>query len=506
MQMMPVVELRGVSKRFGPVEVLTGIDLGLVGGRIHGLAGENGAGKSTIVKILGGVHQPSAGQIWKDGSPIALPSPLAAQRLGIAVVHQHPALFPDLSVAENVFVGRQPLRGGRVDWPAMTRRSRELLASLRMEIDVHVPVKMLSIAERQCIEIAKALSIDARVLVMDEPTSAISAREIDRLFDILRGLRAQGVSILFISHFIDEILGLCDDVTILRSGKRVVSAASSELTPRDTVRYMIGTEPAAFFPKEPAAIGETVLSVRELSGAGFVEDVTFDLRAGEILGFFGLVGAGRTEVAEMLFGITPPGSGDIVIGGRAIRSRSPREAMRLGISLVPEDRHQQGLVLPFSIRANETLPILRRLCGGLGIVNGSREATLARHFAERMRVAATGIEQLTATLSGGNQQKVLLAKWLIPEPKVLILDQPTRGIDVGAKAEIHRIVSRLAAQGMAIILIADDAEEVIAMSDRILAFRSGRIAGEFVRGAFDREAMLLAAAHTARDPHSRHAA
>jgi rhamnose transport system ATP-binding protein len=502
--MMPLVELRGVSKRFGPVEVLSGIDLALAGGRIHGLAGENGAGKSTIVKILGGVHQPSAGQILKDGSPIVLPNPLAAQRLGIAVVHQHPALFPDLSVAENVFVGRQPLRGGRVDWPSMTRRSRELLASLRLDIDVDVPVKMLSIAERQLIEIAKALSIDARVLVMDEPTSAISAREIDRLFDILGRLRAQGVAVLFISHFIDEILGLCDDVTILRSGRRVTSAPSSELTPRDTVRYMIGTEPSAFFPKQPAAIGETVLSVKGLSGAGFVEDVTFDLSAGEILGFFGLVGAGRTEVAEMLFGITPPESGEILVGGRAVRPRSPRQAMRLGISLVPEDRHQQGLVLPFSIRANATLPILGRLSGRFGIVNGSREAALARDFADRMRVVATGLEQLTSTLSGGNQQKVLLAKWLMPQPKVLILDQPTRGIDVGAKAEIHRIVSHLAAEGMAIILIADDAEEVIAMSDRILAFRTGRVAGEFVRGAFDREAMLLAAAHTARN--SRHAA
>ena len=495
----PVIELRGITKRFGPIEVLTEVDLSLRAGRVHSLAGENGAGKSTVVNILGGIHQPDAGRILLDGSEIVIHGAADAKRHGIAVVHQHPALFPDLSVAENIFVGRQKRRFGRIDWGAMRSEARELLARLRMEIDVRLPVKMLGVAERHAVEIARALSLDARVLVMDEPTSAISAREVARLFEIVERLKQHGVAILFISHFIDEILGLGDDVTILRSGRRVITAPAAELTPERTVRHMAGTEPEALFPKEDAAIGAPVLGVRGLTGAGFVEDVSFELRAGEILGFFGLVGAGRSEVAEMLFGITPPDRGEIRIDGRIVQPRSPHDALQLGISLLPEDRHQQGLVLEFPIRANETLPILRRLCGSFGLIDREREKKIAREFAQRMRVIATGIEQPTNTLSGGNQQKVLLAKWLIPAPRILILDQPTRGIDVGAKAEIHRSVSHLAAQGMAIILISDEAPEVIAMADRIIVFRGGRIAAEFSRDKVDREAMMLAAAHTARD-------
>ncbi|MFL5260158.1 MAG: sugar ABC transporter ATP-binding protein [Hyphomicrobiales bacterium] len=495
---MAVIELENITKRFGPAEVLSHVDLRLDAGKVHSLAGENGAGKSTLVKILGGIHQPDGGRIIRDGTLTAIAGAADAQRQGIAIVHQHPALFPDLTVAENVFVGRQPRRLGRIDWKALTDRTSELLAALRVEIDPDTPVKFLTIAERQSVEIVKALSFDAHVLVMDEPTSAISGRELDRLFELVARLKSQGVAILFISHFIDEILGVGDEVTILRSGKRVISCPTSELTAAQCVRHMIGSEPSAFFPKQPAEIGSRVLSVRDLSGAGFVEDVTFNLRAGEILGFFGLVGAGRSEVAAMLFGITPPARGRIDIDGRPVKISSPRKAMRLGLSFLPEDRHQQGLILQFPIRANETLPILRRLCGAFGVVNRRREEAIATEIAQRMRVVASGIEQLTNMLSGGNQQKVLLAKWLLPSPRVLILDQPTRGIDVGAKAEIHRTISQLAATGIAIILIGDDAEEVIAMADRILVFRAGRINGEFERGSFDRDAILIAAAHTAR--------
>jgi rhamnose transport system ATP-binding protein len=494
----PVIELRGITKRFGPVEVLSNVDLSLWAGRVHSLAGENGAGKSTLVKILAGIHQPDGGQVLKSGMETTFLSAADSRRQGIAVIHQHPAIFPDLSVAENIFVGRQPRQAGRIDWPGMIEKATELLFTLRVEIDVSVPVKLLGIAERQAIEIAKALSIDARVLVMDEPTSAISSREVDRLFQIVERLKKQGVAILFISHFIDEILGLGDEVTILRSGKRIITAPTADLTPEQTVRHMIGTEPGAFFPKEDTQIGLPVLSVRGLAGAGFVEDVSFDARAGEILGFFGLVGAGRSEVAQMLFGVTRPDRGKIEMDGHVVRPRSPRYAMRLGISLLPEDRQQQGLVLQFPIRANETLPILRELANRIGLIDRAREAQIAKDFADRMRVVATGIEQLTNTVSGGNQQKVLLAKWLIPSPRVLILDEPTRGIDVRAKAEIHRIISHLAAQGIAIILISDDAQEVIGMADRIIVFRGGRIAAESTRSSFDREAILLAAAHTAR--------
>ena len=495
----PVIELRGITKRFGPVEVLSDVALTLAAGRIHALAGENGAGKSTLVKILAGVYPPDDGQILINGVTAVIDGAVDAQRRGIAVVHQHPVLFPDLSVAENVFVGRQPLRAGRIDWAAMEQRARELLELLEIPVDVRLPVKMLSVAERQSVEIAKALSIDATVLIMDEPTSAISGEEVHRLFEVFERLKAQGVAILFISHFIDEILGISDEVTVLRSGRRVTTQLTADLTPEQTVRYMIGTEPSAFFPKEDAEIGPPVLSVDGLSGAVFVEDVSFDLRPGEILGFFGLVGAGRSEVAEMLFGVTPPDRGEVRMDGNVVRPSSPSRAMALGISFLPEDRHQQGLVLEFPIRANVTLPILRSLSRMLGIVDRGREARIASEFAQRLRVVATGVEQLTSTLSGGNQQKVLLAKWLIPVPRVLILDQPTRGIDVGAKAEIHRTISRLATEGLAIIFISDDAEEVIAMADRIIVFRSGSIAYEAERGASDREAILLAAAHTERD-------
>jgi rhamnose transport system ATP-binding protein len=496
---VPAIELCGITKRFGPVDVLSNVDLSLYPGRVHSLAGENGAGKSTLVKILGGIYQPDGGRILRNGAETRITDAADARRQGIAVIHQHPAVFPDLSVAENVFVGRQPRGVSGIDWTAMTRRAQELLSGLQIEIDPGLPVKLLSIAERQAVEIAKALSVDAKVLVMDEPTSTISSREVDRLFEIVAHLKAQGVAILFISHFIDEILGLGDEVTILRSGKRVMTCPTADLTPAQTVRHMIGTEPSAFFPKEEARIGEPVVSVSGLSGAGFVQDVSFEVRAGEILGFFGLVGAGRSEVAQMLFGITPPDQGEIRLNNQVVRLGSSRDATRLGISLVPEDRHQQGLVLPFPIRANETLPILRRLANGLGLVDRVKENAIARRFTEQMRVVASGVEQATNTLSGGNQQKVLIGKWLIPAPRVLILDQPTRGVDVGAKAEIHRIISNLAAQGLAVILISDDAQEVIGMADRILVFRGGRIVAESGRASFDRETMLLEAAQAARE-------
>ena len=496
---VPAIELCGITKRFGPVDVLSNVDLSLYPGRVHSLAGENGAGKSTLVKILGGIHQPDGGRILRDGVETTITDAADARRQGIAVIHQHPAVFPDLSVAENVFVGRQPRGIGGIDWSAMTRRAQQLLAGLQIDIDPGLPVKLLSIAERQAVEIAKALSTDARVLVMDEPTSTISRREVDRLFEIVERLKGQGVAILFISHFIDEILGLGDEVTILRSGKRVMTGPTADLTPAQTVRHMIGAEPSAFFPKEEAPIAEPVVSVRGLSGAGFVEDVTFEVCAGEILGFFGLVGAGRSEVAQMLFGITTPDQGEIRLDNQIVRLVSSRDAMRLGISLVPEDRHQQGLVLPFPIRANETLPILRQLSNRLGLVDRVKENAIAQKFTGQMRVVASGVEQLTNTLSGGNQQKVLIGKWLIPAPRVLILDQPTRGVDVGAKAEIHRIISHLAVQGLAVLLISDDAQEVIGMADRILVFRGGRIVAESGRASFDREAMLLAAAQAANE-------
>jgi rhamnose transport system ATP-binding protein len=493
--MLPVLELRNISKRFGNVEVLSDVRLPLFGGRVHALAGENGAGKSTLVKIIGGIHQPSAGSILKDGDPIVLGSPVESRRNGIAVVHQHPALFPDLTVAENVFIGQQPRRGGRIDWPFMLQRAAELLARLDVDLPVTEEVKHLGVSERQAIEIARALAIDARLLVLDEPTSALSGNEVVRVFNLVERLRTEGVAILFITHFIDEIMKFSDDVTILRSGKHVTTNRTSAFTPETIVRGMIGTKLEAFFPKETVAIGRVTLRVEGLTGAGFVSNVDFDVRSGEILGFFGLVGAGRSEIAAMLFGITTPDRGRVALEGEELKIESPADAIRRGICLVPEDRHRQGLVLPFSIRANESLPVLRSLSGPLGKIQRSREEAIAREYSKKMRVVSSGIEQTAATLSGGNQQKVLLAKWLIPNPKLLILDQPTRGIDVGAKAEIYRSISQLATTGVSTILISDDAEELIGMADRIVVFRSGKVVARETRGKFDRAQLLLAAAH-----------
>jgi rhamnose transport system ATP-binding protein len=491
----PVLDLQHISKRFGAIEVLVDVGLQLRPGRVHALAGENGAGKSTLVKIIGGVHQPDSGTILKNNEPIKLLSPLDSRRNGIAVVHQHPALFPDLSIAENVFIGHQPRKNGKIDWGNMIDSSRYLLAQLKVDFDVRMPVKNLSVSERQAIEVARALAIDARILVLDEPTSALSGNEVRQLFDLVATLKQRGVAVLFITHFLDEIMKFSDDLTVLRSGRHIVTDPTTAFTPETIVRAMIGTKLESFFPKQQANIGSTVLSVRGLSGAGMVDSVDFDVRTREILGFFGLVGAGRSEIASMLFGIVQPDAGQIAIAGEEVRIRSPRQAIRHGISLVPEDRHKQGLVLPFSIRANETLPLLDTLSGLLGFINRKAEETLADTYSKRMRVVASSIEQITSTLSGGNQQKVLLAKWLMPNPKLLILDEPTRGIDVGAKSEIHRVISQLATAGMSIIMISDDAEELIGMADRILVFRGGRVTARAERGAFDREQMLLAAAH-----------
>jgi rhamnose transport system ATP-binding protein len=493
--MSTVVNLRNISKRFGSVEVLSNVSVELRAGRVHALAGANGAGKSTLVKIFAGVHQPDAGSIRIDGVEVNINGTADARRQGISVIHQHPALFPDLTVAENIFVGWQPTRMGRIDWPQMRRDARALIDRIGMKVDVDARVKDLGVAERQAVAIAAALSSEVRVLIMDEPTSAISAHELEQFFAVVERLKGEGVAILFITHFLDEIFAISDDITVLRSGRHIVTAPATDLTPASVITHMIGASAGDLFPEWPAKIGKTVLSVEGLVGADGFDDIGFDVRQGEILGFFGLVGAGRSEVAETIFGLRKVLSGSIAIDGRKRPIRSPREAIDLGISLVPEDRHEQGLILQFSNRANTSLALMKRISNMIGRIRGEREEALAETYSRRLGVVATGIEQLTGTLSGGNQQKVLLAKWLALEPRVLILDQPTRGVDVGAKADIYRIISELASAGLAIILIGDDPDEVMAMSNRVLVFRNGRIAARFERGTFDREAMLTAAAH-----------
>jgi rhamnose transport system ATP-binding protein len=485
-------ELRGISKRFGATQALADVSLDLVPGEIHALVGENGAGKSTLVKILAGVHQPDSGTILLDGEPVEIAGPAVARSLGIAVVHQEPRLFPDLTVAENVFIGHAPAgRLGSIDWGATRRAAEALFAELDVQFDVNAPVRGLSMADQQLIEIAKSLSVEARVLILDEPTASLSAHEVERLFAIVRRLRSRGVAILFVSHRLDEVFALCDRATVFRDGRHVVTLPTSALTTADLVRHMVGRA-VSLFPKVETPIGDVLLEVEGLSRAGSFRNVSFTVRSGEIVGFAGLVGAGRTEVARVLFGIDRREAGEIRLGGTSVAFTSPSAAMTAGIAYVPEDRHQDGLVLDFTIAENVTLPILPRLFPRL-LVHAATERSLAAEQTREFQVRMTGVDQIVGALSGGNQQKVVLAKWLASEPRVLILDEPTRGIDIGAKVEVHRIISELAASGLGIVLISSDLPEVLAMSDRILVMHEGRITAEIDRAGATEERVMYAA-------------
>jgi rhamnose transport system ATP-binding protein len=488
----PRAELRGISKRFAATQALDDVSLDLLPREVHALVGENGAGKSTLVKILAGVYQPDSGTIWLDGEPIQIPGPSQSRALGIAVVHQEPRLFPDLTVAENVFIGHAPSgRLGTIDWRATRRAAEALFRELEVHFDVGAPVRGLSMADQQLIEIAKSLSVEARVLILDEPTASLSAHEVERLFTIVRRLRDRGVSILFVSHRLDEVFDLCDRATVFRDGRHVITTATSQLTTADLVRHMVGRT-VSLFPKIETPVGDVLLEVKDLTRVGVFRDVGFSVRAGEIVGFAGLVGAGRTEIARVLFGIDRRDGGEIRLGGTAVEFPSPSAAMHAGIAYLPEDRHQEGLVLDFSIAQNVTLPILPRLFRRF-LIRTDTERRVARDYTEQFNVRMTGVDQLVEALSGGNQQKVVLAKWLASKPRVLILDEPTRGIDIGAKVEVHRIISELAASGLGIILISSDLPEVLAMSDRILVLHEGRITAEIPRARATEERVMFAA-------------
>ncbi|HTG41612.1 MAG TPA: sugar ABC transporter ATP-binding protein [Methylomirabilota bacterium] len=487
-----------MSKRFAATQALDDVSLDLRSGEIHALVGENGAGKSTLVKILAGIHQPDSGTIWLDGEQTVIHGPAQSRALGIAVVHQEPRLFPDLTVAENVFIGHAPSgRLGTIDWGGTRRAAQALFRQLDVQFDVDAPVRGLSMADQQLIEIAKSLSVDARVLILDEPTASLSAHEVERLFTIVRRLRDRGVAVLFVSHRLDEVFELCDRATVFRDGKHVVTTATSDLTTADLVRHMVGRV-VSLFPKVEIPAGDVLLEVTGLTRAGVFRDIAFSVRAREIVGFAGLVGAGRTEVARVLFGIDQRDAGEIRLGGAPVAFASPSAAMHAGIAYLPEDRHQEGLVLDFTIAQNVTLPILPRLFPRL-LTRSSVERTVARDYTQQFNVRMTGVDQLAGALSGGNQQKVVLAKWLASKPKILILDEPTRGIDIGAKVEVHRIISELAASGLGIILISSDLPEVLAMSDRILVLHEGRITAEIPRERATEERVMFAATGSASD-------
>ncbi|WP_344970276.1 sugar ABC transporter ATP-binding protein [Salinactinospora qingdaonensis] len=475
------------------VKALQGVSLELRAGEIHALCGENGAGKSTLVKTIAGVHQPDEGHIEVDGQPTVFAGPADAQRAGVAVIYQEPTLFPDLSVAENIFIRRQPLgRGRRIDRSAMRAATNRLFARLGVHIDPDRPARGLSIADQQLVEIAKALSFDARVLIMDEPTAALSGIEVERLFAVARSLRDNGAAVLFISHRFDEVFALCDRITVMRDGRYISTEPTAELTVDAVVRSMVGRDVTALFPKQETDVGEVVLDVAGLTRTGVFSDVNFSVRSGEIVALAGLVGAGRSEVVRAIFGVDGYDAGTVRVGGTKLTAGRPAAAMAAGIALVPEDRRQQGLVMEMSVERNATLT-RRWALSRFGLLWRRAEERAARTWTDRLQVKAGHLSDLVSTLSGGNQQKVVLAKWLATEPHVLIVDEPTRGIDVGTKAEVHRLLSELAGQGMAVLMVSSELPEVLGMADRVLVMHEGRISAELSRSQATEETVMYAA-------------
>ncbi|WP_374947340.1 sugar ABC transporter ATP-binding protein [Agreia sp.] len=495
-QRSPALSLVGASKTFGPVVALADGTIDLRAGEIHALVGENGAGKSTLVKILAGVHAPDGGDFEVGGRPVSFRTPADSKAAGVSVIYQEPTLFPDLTVAENIFIGRQPRnRAGLINRGEMRRMARELFTTLGVPIDPDRIAEGLSIADQQIIEIAKAISLDAKVLVMDEPTAALSGVEVERLFGVARGLRDTGAGILFISHRFEEVFALCDRITVMRDGRYISVHNTNEVTVPQIVKEMVGRELGALFPKVDAPIGETVLSVENLTRLGVFREISFDVKAGEIVALAGLVGAGRTEVVRAVFGIDRYDSGSVTLHGKALPPHNPQAAITAGIGFVPEDRRKQGLVMDLSVAKNATLT-LRKSLARFGLISGNRERRTAEDWSSRLQVKTGSQDYAVSTLSGGNQQKVVLAKWLATEPSLLIVDEPTRGIDVGTKSEVHRLLSDLAGRGIAIIMVSSELPEVLGMADRILVMHEGRITAELPRTEATAESVMNAATST----------
>jgi rhamnose transport system ATP-binding protein len=487
-----ILALRGISKSFAGVKALTEVDFEVRAGEVHALLGENGAGKSTLIKIIAGVHQPDSGIITIDGNPVTFSSPREASLAGIATVYQEPLLFPDLNVAENIFIGH-PNRRAVTNWRQMSREAERLLATLGVALDVKSPARGLTLAAQQSVEIAKAISLNVRVLIMDEPTASLSAHEVAQLFKIVRDLRDRGVAIVFVSHRMEEVFEIADRVTIFRDGRLISTRERAAVTPKLAIADMVGREIGLLQPRAPAEKRELVLSVKGLAREGVFEDVSFDLHRGEVLGFAGLIGSGRTDIALALFGINPATAGSIVLNGETRTIHTPREAMANGIAYLSEDRRQLGLSLPMSISANISLPSLKRYLNRLGLIRTGMERETAERFRQRLAIRTPSVDLAVAKLSGGNQQKVMLSKWLNTHPSVLILDEPTRGIDVGAKTEVHAMIDALAAEGIGIIMISSELPEVLAMSDRVLVMREGRQMAILDREAATEETVMTAA-------------
>ncbi len=468
----PILEMRGVFKRFGEIQALDDVSLDLIPGEIHALLGENGAGKSTLIKVMTGVVQPDIGDILIDGQKVHIGSAFDAQTYAVAAIYQEPMVFPDLTVAENIFIGHRD-RGRIVNRRRMRAEAAEVLARLDVHLDVMAPASALTLAQQQTVEIAKALSLNTRVLIMDEPTASLSAHEVAQLFAIIHKLRSEGVAILFISHRLEEVFEQADRITVMRDGAWISTNPRSEMTVNEAIRQMVGREVVEFYKRVQSKPGEVILKVEDLGVEGAFEGITFDLREGEVLGFAGLVGARRTDVGLALFGIHPADTGRITLDGREVTIKNSHDALDLSIAYATEDRRGLGLIFNQSIASNITLPSLDRYLSRYRLIRKAQERATAMDFRDRLSIRAPTVETPASSLSGGNQQKVVLSKWLDTKPRILILDEPTRGIDVGAKVEVHHLIDNLVQEGIAIILISSDLPELLPMSDRILIMREG---------------------------------
>jgi ribose transport system ATP-binding protein len=489
----PLLEVRGVCKRFPGVQALDGAELSIERGEVLAVVGENGAGKSTLMKILSGVYTPDSGTILMNGQEVQPRNPIYARdQLGLSIIYQEFNLAMNMSVAENVFLGRLPTNKGFVRRNHLYRETEAFLKLLGTDLDPHASVAQLSVAQQQLVEITKAISYQASVLIMDEPTAALTSRETAALFKVVRGLRDKGVGVIFITHRLDEVFEIADRVTVMRDGKTVATHPVGELDRGAIVRMMVGRDLSEIYAAKEQQVGRPLLEVDGLSVPGQLHGISFQLRENEILGLFGLMGSGRTELARALFGIGPSATGQVRVNQRQASIKSPASAIKAGIAYVPEDRKQHGLVLRMSVRENTTLTVLRSLTR-LTMVRTGLERRLTDDFIARLAIRTPNQDQIVNNLSGGNQQKVVLAKWLASKPRVLILDEPTRGIDVGAKAEVHSIMADLATQGVGILMISSDLPEVLHMSDRILVMHEGRLTGDFSREEASEEAIMLAA-------------
>lgn len=489
-----ILQMKNISKIFPGVKALDHVNLNLKKQSVHALVGENGAGKSTLMKILSGVYNPDEGELIVNGESVTIKTPKDSLKYGISMIYQELSPVPEMTIAENLFLGREHTSGPALNKKRMIEESKQILASCDIKLDPRTKMKELSTAETQLIEIAKAVFYNAKIVVMDEPTSAITEKEVENLFRIIRKLIDDGKSVIYITHKMDEIFKICDDVTVIRDGQYIGSAPLSELDQQKIITMMVGRELSAIFPKTPAEITDVLMEVKGLTSKGKFEDISFNVRKGEILGVAGLMGAGRSEVMEAIFGFRKLDSGEIYINGKKVSINAPKDAIKNKIAFVTEDRKLLGLNLQGSVKDNIIIASLNDLYSAAGIVNFQKVKDAVKTQIEALKIKTPSSDQIVNNLSGGNQQKVVLAKWLLTQPDVLILDEPTRGIDVGAKAEIHKIMCKLAQQGKAVIMISSELPEVIGMSDRVIVLHEGKLTAELDRSELDQEKILIYAA------------